>query len=115
MKTKKLTVVICLGSELWCVCYVISCLTDEGERVWYTLFVLAQRFIQNFIVIDLVVHTLHCIVSGPQTTLQSAYMFIQCSGVVEGFEDLRLDYLHTCITQYGSTVYIGMALVWPAL
>ena len=21
----------------------------------------------------------------------------------------------TCITQYGSTVYIGMALVWPAL
>ena len=45
---KKLTVVICLGSELWCICYLVSCLTHEGKRVWYALFVLAQRFIKNF-------------------------------------------------------------------
>ena len=32
MKNKKLTVVICLGSELWCIYYLVSCLTHEGER-----------------------------------------------------------------------------------
>ena len=47
MKNEKLTVVICLGSELWCICYLVSCLTHEGERVWFTLFVLAQRILGN--------------------------------------------------------------------